>query len=146
MLGKDEYAAVNRIKEVGKLLVRAERLRRIEFAERPDNQGRRCFLLASSADFTSRRIASDREGLSGCRLAQSSICDLSADDSRTAVTGSWPVGGRPRFFRITGIDFGINVYYVKSGLWEVPASHGPNPSHGGKPWLRLKVLLQQSAS
>jgi hypothetical protein len=138
-LGRMNTPRSSASKKWASLLVRAERLRRIEFAERPDNQGRRCFLLASSADFTSRRIASDREGLSGCRLAQSSICDLSADDSRTAVTGSWPVGGRPRFFRITGIDFGINVYYVKSGLWEVPASHGPTPSHGGKPWLRLKV-------
>jgi hypothetical protein len=77
------------------------------------NQGRR-FALAASANSTRRRIASEREGLSGCCLAQSSICNLSAGDSRTAVTGSWPVGGRPRFFRTTGIDFGINLYYVKS--------------------------------
>src|SRR6516225_1996676 len=90
-----------------------------------------------SAISTSRRIASEREGLSGCCLAQSSICDLSAGDSRTAVTGSWPVGGRPRlFFRNTGIDFGINLYYVKTSRWEgtssppaltqaAEVSHGP---------------------
>src|SRR2546430_3172212 len=78
------------------------------------NQGRRCFPLAASASSTKRRIASEREGWSGCCLAQSWIRDLSAGDSRTAVTGSWPVGGRPRLFRNTGIDFCINLYYVKS--------------------------------
>jgi hypothetical protein len=77
------------------------------------SQGRR-FALAASASSTRRRMASDREGLSGCRLAQSSIRDLSAGDSRIAVTGSWPVAGRPRFFGSTGIDFGINLYYVRS--------------------------------
>src|SRR5262249_33626708 len=78
------------------------------------DQSRRCFALAASASLTKRRIASDREGLSDCCLAQSSICDLSAGGSLTAVTGSWPVGGRPRLFRNTGIDFRINLYYVKS--------------------------------
>jgi hypothetical protein len=78
------------------------------------DQGRRCRLLAASACSTKRRIASEREGLSGCCLAQSAIFDLSAAERRTAVTGSWPVGGRPLFFRNTGIDFGINLYYVKS--------------------------------
>ena len=48
----------------------------------------RRLVLAASASLTKRRIASEREGLSGCSLAQSSICDLSTGGSRTAVTGS----------------------------------------------------------
>jgi hypothetical protein len=64
---------------------------------RTQNQCRR-LVLPASASLTRRRIASEREGLSGSRLAQSSICNLSVGDSRTAVTGSCPVLGRPRFF------------------------------------------------
>ena len=86
---------------------------------------RRLLGLVASASLTRRRIASEREGLSGSRLAQSSICDLRAGDSRTAVTGSCPVGGRPRFFGTTGIDFRIIPYYVKPSRWEVAASHRP---------------------
>ena len=91
---------------------------------RTQNQCRR-LALSASASLTRRRIASEREGLSGSRLAQSSICNLSAGDSRTAVTGSCPVLGRPRFFRTTGIDFVINLYYGKASRWEVAASHRP---------------------
>ena len=63
------------------------------------------FDLAVRANSTRRRIASEREGLSGCCFAQSSIADLSGNESRIADTGSCPVAGRPRFFRTTGIDF-----------------------------------------
>ena len=69
--------------------------------------------LLDSATSISRRIASDREGLSFCCLAQLSISALNPGGSRSASTGSCPVGGRPRFFRITGIDFRIILYYVK---------------------------------
>jgi hypothetical protein len=53
--------------------------------------------LALSANSTSWRIASEREGLSGCCFAQVSIADLSSGESRIADTGSLPVAGRPRF-------------------------------------------------
>ena len=86
---------------------------------------RRDFVFAARASSTRRRIAAEREGLSSCCLAQLSICDLRTGDNRTAVTGSWPVAGRPRFFRITGIDFTINLYYVKASRWKVAASHRP---------------------
>ena len=73
----------------------------------------RLFAIADSANSIKRRIASEREGLSFCCLAQLSILDLNAGERRTARTGSCPVGGRPRFFRITGIDFPRYPYYEK---------------------------------
>jgi hypothetical protein len=45
-------------------------------------------VLIASANSRRRRIASEREGLSLCRLAQLSIADLSAGGSRTAETVS----------------------------------------------------------
>jgi hypothetical protein len=55
------------------------------------------FDLVLSANSTSWRIASEREGLSGCCFAQVSIADLNAGERRIADTGSLPVAGRPRF-------------------------------------------------
>jgi hypothetical protein len=72
------------------------------------------FDLALSANSTSWRIASEREGLSGCCFAQVSIADLSAGERRIADTGSCPVAGRPRFFRTTGIDFLAIIVLRKS--------------------------------
>src|SRR5262249_603604 len=63
--------------------------------------------LALSANSTTWRIASEREGLSGCCFAQVSIATLVAGETRTVRTGSWPVAGRPLFLCITGIDFAI---------------------------------------
>src|SRR5215813_12686638 len=40
-------------------------------------------------------MASDREGWSGCCFAHSSTRVASARGIRSAVTGSWPVAGRP---------------------------------------------------
>ena len=70
--------------------------------------------LALSANSTSWRIASEREGLSGCCFAQVSIADRSAGESRIADTGSCPVAGRPRFFRTTDIDFLVIIVLRKS--------------------------------
>ena len=74
-----------------------------------------CFLLAltASANSIRRRIASERDGWSFCCLAQLSMAVLSAAGSRSANTGLSPVRGRPRFFRNTGIDFRMILYYVK---------------------------------
>jgi hypothetical protein len=65
------------------------------------NQGRRCFPLAASASSTKRRIASEREGLSGWRLAHASTSAVNARGARKASIGSLPVPGRPRFLGIT---------------------------------------------
>jgi hypothetical protein len=72
------------------------------------------FDLAFSANSTSWRIASEREGLCGCCFAQASMADLSAGESRIADTGSCPVAGRPRFFRTTGIDLVAIIVLRKS--------------------------------
>jgi len=65
------------------------------------NQGRRCFPSAASASSTKRRIASEREGLSGWRLAHASTSAVNARGARKASIGSLPVPGRPRFLGIT---------------------------------------------
>jgi hypothetical protein len=64
----------------------------------------RFFDLAASANSIRRRIASDREGLSFCCLAQLSMASRVLGGRRTVKTGSWPVAGRPRFFGVTVID------------------------------------------
>jgi hypothetical protein len=64
------------------------------------------FDLPDRAISIRRRMASEREGLSFCCLAQVSIADLRSIGSRTVRVGSCPVAGRPRprFFCVTGID------------------------------------------
>jgi hypothetical protein len=57
--------------------------------------------LNFSAISTSRRSASDREGLSGWRFAHASTSAVSAGGARKVSTGSLPVAGRPRFLGIT---------------------------------------------
>ena len=64
------------------------------------NQGRRRFSLASASS-TSRRSASEREGLSGWRLAHASTSAVNGGGARKASIGSLPVLGRPRFLGIT---------------------------------------------
>jgi hypothetical protein len=66
--------------------------------------------LAANAKSTRRRIASDRDGLSGCSFAQASIAALKAGDSRMADTGSFPVAGRPRFF--LGSTFFVDIFSI----------------------------------
>jgi hypothetical protein len=63
--------------------------------------GFRLLALVANANSSRRRIASEREGLSFCRLAQLSIADRSGGGSRTVRTGSLPVAGRPGFFGVT---------------------------------------------
>jgi hypothetical protein len=59
------------------------------------------FCFAFNANSISRRIASEREGLSFSCSAQVSMADLSARGSRTVRTGSRPVAGLPGFFGVT---------------------------------------------
>src|SRR5271166_5948554 len=68
------------------------------------------FDLALSANSTNWRIASEREGLSGCCFAQVSIADLSAGESRIADTGSLPVAGRPLF--LFGSTFFVDIVSI----------------------------------
>jgi hypothetical protein len=91
--------------------------------------------LIANATSISRRIASDRDGLSFCCLAQRSMSDLNAGGSRSASTGLSPVRGRPRFFRNTGIDFLMFLYYVKGEpveSWNFPPAltQATEVSHG----------------
>jgi hypothetical protein len=57
--------------------------------------------FAASASSISRRIASEREGLSFCCLAQFSMANRVLGGSRTVSTGSRPVAGRPGLFGVT---------------------------------------------
>jgi hypothetical protein len=104
-------------------------------------------VLVANAISTRRRIATEREGLSGCCFAQLSIADFKGNESRIADTGSCPVAGRPRFFRTTGIDFAGIIVLRKRRAGEkrhLPTS--PNPSHGDDPWRRLILFLAQVAN
>jgi hypothetical protein len=78
-------------------------------------------------------MASDRGGLSSCVLRHLSIIALSSPESRIAVTGSWPVGGRPGFLFVV-YDIADCVLQLKSldnkllgnrPLITVPNSPGP---------------------
>src|SRR5215471_6099408 len=62
------------------------------------------FNLPTRAISIRRRIASERDGLSFCCLAQFSMANRVLGGSRTVRTGSWPVAGRPRFFGVTVIN------------------------------------------
>jgi hypothetical protein len=75
-----------------------------------------------------RRIASDRDGWSGCCLAHSSTRAVSAGGIRKAVTGSCPVAGRPprRFcftFCLTAIW--VCVIHFDRPMARVPPRHRP---------------------
>jgi hypothetical protein len=50
--------------------------------------------VAARANSIRRRIASEREGLSPCCLAEVSMAAQSAGESRIADTGHWPRGIR----------------------------------------------------
>jgi hypothetical protein len=75
---------------------------------RHSHRSLRRFSLIFNAISIIRRIASDRDGWSGCSLAHSSTRAVRVGGIRKAVTGSCPVAGRPprRFcftFCLTGI-------------------------------------------
>src|SRR5262249_9355897 len=62
---------------------------------------------------------------------------------RRAPTGSVAAG----HFRTFCIDTSTSKVYVQCRpMASCELATGPNPSHGGIPWLRLSALLQQSAS
>jgi hypothetical protein len=67
--------------------------------------------FAFSPSSTRRRMASERPGSSSCFAAHLSTVSRNSFDSRIAVTGSWPVAGRPGRFRTTFLvdDFTENV-------------------------------------
>src|SRR5438876_5655204 len=69
-----------------------------------------------SAISTSRRSASEREGLSGWRFAHASTSAVNAGGARKASIGSLPDLGRPRFLGITFLldTFATARYYLNS--------------------------------
>jgi hypothetical protein len=69
-----------------------------------------------SAISTRRRSASERDGLSGWRLAHASTSAVNSGGARNASIGSLPVAGRPRFLGITFLLDCLTTagYYPKS--------------------------------
>jgi hypothetical protein len=77
------------------------------------------FISSSAAEspYTiKRRIALEREGLSGSPLRQQSISSCTAGSMRKLMTGNWPVLGLPRLFCPPFSD--VDILYYKN----------PNPS------------------
>jgi hypothetical protein len=71
------------------------------------------FISSSAAEspYTiKRRIAFEREGLSGSPLRQQSISSCTAGSMRKLMTGNWPVLGLPRLFCSLFSDKEISYY------------------------------------
>jgi|SRR6516165_794415 hypothetical protein len=96
----------------------------------------------------SRRTASERDGLSGCLCAQSSIRAINSLGARTGSTGAIPVRGRPRFFVARKLSLTLAIFRIRKlqADGKLALATGPNPSHGVAPWLRLSAFLRQFAS
>ena len=79
----------------------------------------------ASPSSTSRRMASERSGLSVCLAAQASTFSRNSDESRIAVTGSRPVAGLPLFFRTTFLrDAFIFLVLPKEATTTCPEDRG----------------------
>jgi hypothetical protein len=79
----------------------------------------------ASPSSTSRRMASERSGLSVCLAAQASTFSRNSDESRIAVTGSRPVAGLPLFFRTTFLrDAFIFLVLPKEATTTCPKDRG----------------------
>ena len=65
-----------------------------------------------------QRIASEREGLSGSVLRQSSMACLKCGLSRKVSTGSCPIAGLPRFLRNTTFEFDMLCITKKTSQGE----------------------------
>src|SRR5712664_3683323 len=74
---------------------------------------------------TRRRTASDRPSVSSCLPAQLSTVSRNSFDKRIAVTGSWPVAGRPARFRTT---FFIDDA-IENVRWRTSFKYPASPSH-----------------
>jgi len=95
------------------------------------------FPFAFSPISISRRMASERPGESSSLAAHVSTAVRISFDSRMAVTGSWPVAGRPGRFRTTFFvdSFIENVLRLSCLKDKRPADvfehvNGPNPNPG----------------
>jgi hypothetical protein len=79
----------------------------------------------ASPSSTSRRMASERSGLSVCLAAQASTFSRNSDESRIAVTGSRPVAGLALFFRTTFLrDAFIFLVLPKEATTTCPKDRG----------------------
>ena len=88
--------------------------------------------FAFSPSSTSRRMASERAGVSACLAAQLATAARNSSDSLIAVTGSRPVAGRPPLlgFGSTDLDFDMFWYYHASRpRGRADFRLGSNPSH-----------------
>ena len=79
----------------------------------------------ASPSSTSRRMASERSGLSVCLAAQASTFSRNSDESQIAVTRSRPVAGLPLFFRTTFLrDAFIFLVLPKEATTTCPKDRG----------------------
>jgi hypothetical protein len=89
--------------------------------------------FAFSPSSTSRRIASERLGPSGCREAQASTLAMNWSESLNVRVGSVPVAGRPAPVRfppaLLCVAFFMGWYYVIQGL---KTSGLPHPRQAGR--------------
>ena len=90
----------------------------------------------ASPSSTSRRMASERSGLSVCLAAQASTFSRNSDESRIAVTGSRPVAGLPLFFRTTFLrDAFIFLVLAKEATTTCPKDRdGPAEWESTQSW------------
>ena len=78
-------------------------------------------------------MASERPGSSDCLADQASTFSRISDESRTAVTESWPVAGRPLCFRTTcflelieqSVDETLTYYAFPDIHWQKIRTNNP---------------------
>ena len=89
--------------------------------------------FAFSPSSTSRRMASERCGLSSCLRRQPSICFRWSSCQRVPTCVPFPVvTGRPRFLVVSFIDFRMKEGYHKSKpRGSCHFRPGSNPNHEG---------------
>src|SRR5437870_7713577 len=75
-------------------------------------------------------MASEREGLWGSPARQRSIASLKSRPHRKDRTGSCPVLGRPRFFRITTFESDMRRVLQQSAHTGNPSLRKPSGGHG----------------
>jgi hypothetical protein len=78
-------------------------------SKRENKLGSKCssYFLALNPSSTSRRMASDSDGVSGWSSAQRTIDARIAGSARKPINGLMPVAGRPMTFCLTVLAFFI---------------------------------------
>jgi hypothetical protein len=86
--------------------------------------------IAGEGHYTSRRMASERSGLSVCLAAQASTFSRNSDESWIAVTGARPVAGLPLFFRTTFLRAASRSAEDHTALGRAETRATANSKHG----------------